>query len=831
MKFILYKNAKHLRAESTDGPIRSRLRALFDRPKRNFGGIAVAAALVGTFFGATPAMAAENNIVDTTNPVSNEQVVDYDSMQAENDAIIADAVAQAQDVNLGQENVQTSSVFENQTAPGINETIDSRVPQVDNAAPIEVANDTETNLSVSAAEEQETEKVSENDEINNSQIDTGSTTEVTDNTVSDSTVNTIENEVTTGINEEIDSRVPRVDTGNDIEVTDNTEINSSVDTEEQETEKVSENDEINNSQIDTGSTTEVTDNTVSDSTVNTIENEVTTGINEEIDSRVPRVDTGNDIEVTDNTEINSSVDTEEQETEKVSENDELNNSQIDTGSETVDENLENIQENEGYQIIEQDGSLFIIGDIPEDQLDQIVEDLTNKYGEDVVNNSNVFDYDTINSQINPGETGNLGNSGYTASKDADGNIVVRDANGNEVYNWNSIKQDTQENIKEETNGPVYIVGYETQNSENMTGEPNITEKHDYIIAENEDGSITIINDQKLTEEAKQKVIDFLTSINKITENTIINEAILPHISSEDLVNNGQSELAVKIGDYIFKTKDGKIFEVYDENGELIKNINLNNNISNDNEAINDETEKSDTFNEYHGTETNGPVYIVGYETQNSENMTGEPNITEKHDYIIAENEDGSITIINDQKLTEEAKQKVIDFLTSINKITENTIINEAILPHISSEDLVNNGQSELAVKIGDYIFKTKDGEIFEVYDENGELINTITKVAQNIDKKPNDNTQDDNKNDYNDNQNSTENNNENKIETNTNNKLENEKKNTFKIANYNLNKKSSMSLPNTGDTSIQSAILTLGAASVLLGAGGLELAKQKRKQH
>ena len=40
-----------------------------------------------------------------------------------------------------------------------------------------------------------------------------------------------------------------------------------------------------------------------------------------------------------------------------------------------------------------------------------------------------------------------------------------------------------------------------------------------------------------------------------------------------------------------------------------------------------------------------------------------------------------------------------------------------------------------------------------------------------------------------------------------------------------------MSLPNTGDTSIQSAILTLGAASILLGAGSLDLTKQKRKQH
>ena len=87
MKFILNRNAKHLRAESIDGSFKNRLRALFNGPKRNIGGFAVAAALVGSLFGATPAMASENNISDTTTQVTNEQTIDYGATQIENEAV------------------------------------------------------------------------------------------------------------------------------------------------------------------------------------------------------------------------------------------------------------------------------------------------------------------------------------------------------------------------------------------------------------------------------------------------------------------------------------------------------------------------------------------------------------------------------------------------------------------------------------------------------------------------------------------------------------------------------------------------------------------------
>ena len=91
------------------------------------------------------------------------------------------------------------------------------------------------------------------------------------------------------------------------------------------------------------------------------------------------------------------------------------------------------------------------------------------------------------------------------------------------------------------------------------------------------------------------------------------------------------------------------------------------------EQIDEEVNKS---NEFKLTETNGPLYVIGYETQYP---NGE---LEKQDYIIAKNEDGSIVIISNKKLSNEEKQQVIDFLITTNKITKDTIVNEATLPNI-----------------------------------------------------------------------------------------------------------------------------------------------------
>ena len=75
MKFILYKNAKHIKLESKNGAIISKLQNLFNSPKINIKGIAITTALATAFLGATPAMAIENNIKENVHETVNEQII------------------------------------------------------------------------------------------------------------------------------------------------------------------------------------------------------------------------------------------------------------------------------------------------------------------------------------------------------------------------------------------------------------------------------------------------------------------------------------------------------------------------------------------------------------------------------------------------------------------------------------------------------------------------------------------------------------------------------------------------------------------------------------
>ena len=255
--------------------------------------------------------------------------------------------------------------------------------------------------------------------------------------------------------------------------------------------------------------------------------------------------------------------------------------------------------------------------------------------------------------------------------------------------------------------------------------------------------------------------------------------MLTKLHCQIFIKDGQTELSVQIGDYTFKTKDGTTYQVYDKTENLVNTV-----TSNSQEQIDEEVDKS---NEFKLTETNGPLYVIGYETKH---QNGE---IEKHNYIIVENKDGSIVIISNEKLTEEEKQKVIDYLININKITKDTIVNEATLPNIK------DGQTELSVQIGDYTFKTKDGKTYQVYDKTENLVNTITK-AEDTGKVQND----------------AQENSDNKEETKT-----SSNQNDIIIdnqTNYSLQSNQD-TLPNVGNNNNKIALFTLKIAAILIGSG------------
>lgn len=346
--------------------------------------------------------------------------------------------------------------------------------------------------------------------------------------------------------------------------------------------------------------------------------DVTPAVNEEIDSRVPQVDTSTSGEQgTTETSTGTETSTEDSSNESATGNEEITEEKEDvvddsiqqseqgvvsdnpvileqpendsnqnvsenTDAETVDDEtktdeIQNSQENtnSGYQVISQDGNLIIVGNVPEDQLSQVIEDLTNQYGEEAVNGLTVFDYDTISSQVDYGETVQLGNSGYTATKNENGTIEIKDADGNVIIALQGQAMDIsdeQENEQTQTDeGPTF--------SEDLTIPEDYEHRdfdvnsNEYLIIENADGSYTLaFGGVGLSNNQIQDLISRLQSQGIIPADAKVTLGVLPAAPTDEMKDQGKDVQISKIGDYIITTTDGVNYTVYSADGTVLDTI-------------------------------------------------------------------------------------------------------------------------------------------------------------------------------------------------------------------------------------------------------------------
>ena len=484
-KFILSR-AKHLRIERADGTLKSRLRGLISNMRNRAIGTVAGLGIVtlASAFAPTTAMAAENDMVDTSNPITNEQTVTPVSSVEETAPVVSEPVAPVSNV------VETEPVVNEQTEP---------VSSVEETEPV-VSEQTEP---VSNVEETEPAIDTEQSDLA-SELDT-----------------------TTSVNEEIN------------EVT----------APETETSEIS-NEQIEN--VTTGSDLEE-ENTnsveTSESTVNDMNSDELIG--EVVEEPL----------VGDNT-TSEDVQTSEDVTTSTTEDNMDNTTENDTLGESVQVNDDKhiLENNEnGYQVFEQNGQTYVVGNITDEQLTQIV----NEYGSVVA-----FDQNEIDPELGNGESINLGDSGYTATKDENGYVTVTDENGNLITSWDASKENSQDN---------------QQTNEDSVSDFEVN-PDEFLLIKNEDGSYTIAQGGVgLSHDQFQELVDELKQDGKLPEDAVIVTDILPPAPTDEMIANGQTEQSATIGDYVFSTSDGKNYQVYDKDGNLVTTIS-----SDDYENIKDE---------------------------------------------------------------------------------------------------------------------------------------------------------------------------------------------------------------------------------------------------
>ena len=327
-------------------------------------------------------------------------------------------------------------------------------------------------------------------------------------------------------------------------------------------------------------------------------------INEEIDQRVPQVNEGEQETV----ETNNQLETEETKSENTNDientNVEMENSAVEevepvvsqtppTVNEEIDQRVPQVNESEqesvetdlNYQVVDQNGELIIVGDIPEDKLSQVLEDLTNQYGEEKAQGLTIFDYDTINSQMEYGETVQLGQSGYTATKHEDGSIEVKDADGNVIASWEGQEMDLEnnqetvidetQNVEQTEDGPTY--SQDITVPDDYESKDYVVNQGGYLILKNSDGSYVIAMSSVggLSNFQLQDLISRLQAEGVIPVGAKVIADNLPSGLDKDDIEQGKTSEIVQIGDFYFESVDGVNIKVSAEDEQNLTAIEEN----------------------------------------------------------------------------------------------------------------------------------------------------------------------------------------------------------------------------------------------------------------
>ena len=535
-KFILSR-AKHLRIERADGTLKSRLRGLISNMRNRAIGTVAGLGIVtlASAFAPTTAMAAENGMVDTSNPITNEQTVTPVSSVEEIAPVVSEPVAPVSNV------VETAPVVSEPAAP-VSNVVETAPVVSEPVAPVSNVVETEPVVSEPAAP---VSNVVETEPVVNEQTEPVSSVEETEPVV---------NEQTAPVSN-VEETEPAIDTEQS-DLASELDITTSVNEETNEvTAPETETSEVSDEQIEnvtTGSDLEE-ENTNS---VETSESTVDDMNSDELIGEVVEEPL-----VGDNT-TSEDVQTSEDVTTSTTEGNMDNTTENDTLDESVQVNDDKhiLENNEnGYQVFEQNGQTYVVGNITDEQLTQIV----NEYGSVVA-----FDQNEIDPELGNGESINLGNSGYTATKDENGYVTVTDENGNLITSWDASKENSQDN---------------QQTNEDSVSDFEVN-PDEFLLIKNEDGSYTIAQGGVgLSHDQFQELVDELKQDGKLPEDAVIVTDILPQAPTDEMIANGQTEQSATIGDYVFSTSDGKNYQVYDKDGNLVTTIS-----SDDYENIKDE---------------------------------------------------------------------------------------------------------------------------------------------------------------------------------------------------------------------------------------------------
>ena len=192
---------------------------------------------------------------------------------------------------------------------------------------------------------------------------------------------------------------------------------------------------------------------------------------------------------------------------------------------------------DGYTVFVKDGQYNVVGNISEDELASLDQELFEKYGIDEYNLWNNLSQDQVN---------DLGGIGVTVEVDEQGNLTL---NGEGIDSVVELDKEGNETVIEAQENP------------------NVVNPDKYVISKNDDGSYSLaLGGVGLSNQQLQDLIERLKDSGKIPQDAEVIANILPSGVTQGQANNGETDKTVQIGDHSHTSSIGHDGYVVEDNG-------------------------------------------------------------------------------------------------------------------------------------------------------------------------------------------------------------------------------------------------------------------------
>ena len=227
-----------------------------------------------------------------------------------------------------------------------------------------------------------------------------------------------------------------------------------------------------------------------------------------------------------------------------------------TDSDVLESNISNTQEQvtneniqkssvkhfDGYDLIEKDGQLIVIGKIPAPEV--LAQQLVDAGIDISSGNVTAYDFENI---IKTGQSGKIADTGYSVDYDENGTAVIKDEDGNVI-----LTQSTENKEQNNTN----VQDSENKNDQVVSENKIVVGDNQYVILQDEGVYYLAVGGVGLSNNQFQDLVSRLQAEGKIPADAIVNLVALPDAPTDNMEDEVRHSY---FGNYDVETADGNSY--------------------------------------------------------------------------------------------------------------------------------------------------------------------------------------------------------------------------------------------------------------------------------